>query len=76
LGPDEYMAMQLMQVKGQTEMMIFLTTFWLGKYVMVSWDNVNSGILHMWGVDDLTEDALLKLESLVWDFMGDYEESA
>lgn len=74
MGPDEYMAKELLQVKSVTAFMTFLTTFWLGKYVMVTWNNLNKGVMQVWGAEDLTEDQIELLNKIVWDFMADYEE--
>ena len=76
MGPDEYMAQQLLQVKSETALLTFLTTFWLGKYVMVTWDRLNGGVMQIWGAEDLSDDEIDRLDKIIWDFMALYEESA
>ena len=74
MTPNDYMAQQLMSVKSQNAFMTFLTTFWSGKYVMVTWDNLNHKVMQLWGTDDLTDEQLAGLYELVYNFMGEYKE--
>lgn len=74
MGPNEYMARETMQIKDETMMLVFLTTVYLGKHVMITWDRLNGGIMQIWGADDLNNDEIDKLNELVWGFMAHYEE--
>ena len=72
----EYVATQLIQVKNENAFMTFLTTVWAGNHVMITWDNLNKGILQTWGTEDLEEQELDRLIMLVHEFMGNYSERA
>jgi len=73
--PNEYMANELISIKSRTAFITFLATFWLGKYLMITWDNINGGIIQLWGAEKLTEEQLYGLDTLVHDFMIKYEEN-
>jgi len=72
---SEYMARETMQVKGETMLLVFLTTLWLGNHVMITWDRLNGGVVQLWGADDMDNDDKDRLSEIVWDFMAHYEEN-
>jgi hypothetical protein len=73
MGPNEYMAKNLMEIKSETELMYFLTTMWVGKYVMLTWDKFNGGIMTIWGAEDLEDSQIALLSDLVWNFISNHE---
>ena len=75
MDPDVYMANQLLQIKNENAFLTFLTTLWLGKYVMIAWDRLNSGVMQIWGAEDLTEEQVDKLNEIVWEFMEHHKET-
>ena len=76
MEPNEYMARELMQIKNETMLMSFLTTIWVGKHLMITWDKLNGGIMQIWGAIDLSNDEIDKLNELVYEFMAYHEENA
>lgn len=74
MGPDEYTAEKLLQIKNETSLLVFLTTIWLGRHVMIAWDRLNGGIIQIWGAEDLTADEVENLNNLIWQFLDHHKE--
>jgi hypothetical protein len=76
MGTNEYVAEQLMEIKSETALLVFLATLWLGNHVMITWDRLNGGVMQIWGAENLTDEEIDNLDAFVWNYMSRYEENA